>query len=326
MEMRNSDLPPSPPGIIPAFVRGFNAVASQAAVILIPIAFDLFLWLGPRFGIYNLIAPALDEMEQLAGESQGLFENMAFFNEFFLNFNAFSALRTFPLGIFSLMSASLSADSPLGVRPLWEASGFLTFMLSIFLMTVVGWLLGGVYFYSVARVTAAGDEEHPSPLRSLFQGTLLSGFWSLLWLLVSLPAFLFIGVLFLISPALTTIVYMLIALVALWLSVPVFFSVHGIFVNADHLFRSIVKSFRIMRYALPSLGWFVIVAVVLSQGMNFLWRIAPANSWMTLIGIFGHAFISTALLAASFIYYRDLNDWVEAALAWMKARAGSVRA
>jgi hypothetical protein len=47
---------------------------------------------------------------------------------------------------------------------------------------------------------------------------------------------------------------------------------------------------------------------------------------MTLFGIFGHAFISTALLAASFIYYRDLNDWVEAILVWMKARAGSVQA
>jgi hypothetical protein len=112
----------------------------------------------------------------------------------------------------------------------------------------------------------------------------------------------------------------------LWLAVPVFFSSHGIFLHADHLFRSTAKSFRIMRYALPSMGWFVVTAMVLSQGLNFLWRIAPADSWMTLFGIFGHAFISTALLAASFIYYHDLNDWVENALEWMKTRTKSVQA
>lgn len=81
-----------------------------------------------------------------------------------------------------------------------------------------------------------------------------------------------------------------------------------------------------MRYALPSLGWFVIVAMVLSQGLNFLWRIPPSDSWMTLFGIFGHAFVSTALLAASFIYYRDLNIWVDAALQWMKTRTNSTQA
>jgi hypothetical protein len=32
---------------------------------------------------------------------------------------------------------------------------------------------------------------------------------------------------------------------------------------------------------------------------------------MTLVGIGGHAFITTALLSASFIYYRDMNVWLQ---------------
>jgi hypothetical protein len=32
---------------------------------------------------------------------------------------------------------------------------------------------------------------------------------------------------------------------------------------------------------------------------------------MLLVGIFGHAFISTTLLAASFVYYRDMSDWLQ---------------
>jgi hypothetical protein len=32
---------------------------------------------------------------------------------------------------------------------------------------------------------------------------------------------------------------------------------------------------------------------------------------MTLVGIGGHAFITTALLAASFVFYRDMNVWLQ---------------
>ncbi len=73
-----------------------------------------------------------------------------------------------------------------------------------------------------------------------------------------------------------------------------------------------------VRYSLPNIGWFSIMAIVLSQGMDMLWRIPPANSWMTAVGILGHAFVSTSLLAASFFYYRDINLWIESALQWLK--------
>ncbi|MDX9991358.1 MAG: hypothetical protein RBS68_04850 [Anaerolineales bacterium] len=326
MEKRSTNLPPSPPGVIPALIRGFNAVANRALVILIPIVFDLFLWLGPRLSVYKLVGPALDEVARMPGQNQGILENMAVFHEFFEGFNAFAALRTFPLGIFSLMSSSVAVNSPLGERAVVEAGGLPSFLLWVILMTVAGWLLGGFYFYSVAKVTAVPGQEPDSMARKLVQGMALSGFWSGLWLFASLPLLVLLGVLLLISPALVSLVYLLILISVIWLAVPVFFSIHGIFIHADHLFRSISKSFRIMRYAMPSLGWFVIIALILSQGLNFLWNIAPADSWMVVFGIFGHAFVSTALLAASFFYYHDLNDWVDAALAWMKASAGSVRA
>ncbi len=39
---------------------------------------------------------------------------------------------------------------------------------------------------------------------------------------------------------------------------------------------------------------------------------------MGLVGIAGHAFVTTALLAASFIYYRDMNNWLEIVFERMK--------
>ena len=43
------------------------------------------------------------------------------------------------------------------------------------------------------------------------------------------------------------------------------------------------------------------------------------DSWMTLIGIAGHAFITTSLLAASFIYYRDMQVWLQTVFEKLKA-------
>jgi hypothetical protein len=56
---------------------------------------------------------------------------------------------------------------------------------------------------------------------------------------------------------------------------------------------------------------FVICWFLLSTGLNYLWSVPTADSWMTLVGIGGHAFITTALLSASFVYYRDMNAWLQ---------------
>jgi hypothetical protein len=50
---------------------------------------------------------------------------------------------------------------------------------------------------------------------------------------------------------------------------------------------------------------------ILSQGLDLLWQVPPDTSWMSLVGIAGHAFITTGLLAASFVYYRDGIRWVQ---------------
>jgi len=51
--------------------------------------------------------------------------------------------------------------------------------------------------------------------------------------------------------------------------------------------------------------------LLLTTGLNYLWSVPPDDSWMLLVGIGGHAFITTALLAASFVYYRDMNAWLQ---------------
>ena len=86
---------------------------------------------------------------------------------------------------------------------------------------------------------------------------------------------------------------------------------------------SIITSIQMARFTLPTSSMFILAVFLLTVGLNYLWAIPPQNSWMTLFGIFGHAFVTTALLAASFIYYRDMNIWLQKVID--RVRAGTPR-
>jgi hypothetical protein len=99
--------------------------------------------------------------------------------------------------------------------------------------------------------------------------------------------------------------------VLLWLAIPLIFAPHGIFVLNQKAYPSMMLSIRMVRYFLPGAGMFIMTSVLISEGLNMLWSIPDPTSWFTLIGIFGHAFVVTALLAASFIYYRGGLKWMQ---------------
>jgi hypothetical protein len=113
------------------------------------------------------------------------------------------------------------------------------------------------------------------------------------------------------SPILAGAAFFILLALSFWLIVPLFFTPHGIFVRRQNAFYSIFTSLRMARFALPTSGLFVICWFLLSTGLNFLWSVPSGGSWMTLVGIGGHAFITTALLSASFVYYRDMNAWLQ---------------
>jgi len=141
-----------------------------------------------------------------------------------------------------------------------------------------------------------------------------------------LPTYVVVSIIYSISSTLGQIIFFVGALLLVWLIIPVFFSVHGIFILQLDAFRSILGSLRMVRFTLPNTGLFLLMFVIINTGMNFLWNTPSDNSWWMLVGIAGHAFVSTALLAASFIYYRDINAWLTAVLDQLQKRTTSVKA
>jgi len=110
--------------------------------------------------------------------------------------------------------------------------------------------------------------------------------------------------------------------VLIWMLIPLVFSPHGVFVMQQKAMPSMMMSSRMVRFFLPGTGSFVMVCVLINEGMNLLWTSTPSNSWLTLIGILAHAFVVTSLLTSTFIYYREGYAWMQENLQHMNAAVG----
>jgi hypothetical protein len=224
-----------------------------------------------------------------------------------------SRLQTFPVGISSLLARTMPVETPLGSQPVVQISSFPGLIALALLLVTGGWVLGALYFRWVSGTTLG--ETAPgtgiSSLWAVLQTLILSGVWLVGLMMFFIPVTLVLTVLTMLSPVLAGAALFILLALSFWLIVPLFFTPHGIFVRRQNAFYSIFTSLRMARFALPTSGLFVICWFLLTTGLNYLWSVPPEDSWMTLVGIGGHAFITTALLSASFVYYRDMNAWLQ---------------
>jgi hypothetical protein len=327
METEQAKLPP-PPGLIASLVRGFDSVASHVLVILPPLLLDLFLWLGPHLRLKSFFQPFIDQLPALVKAFPSNLPDLATLQQSWTSaidqFNLFVILRTFPVGATSLLSFQMPGQTPLGSPLNLDAGSFLGILGWALLLVLLGWLVGALYYFWIAGVTLKPEKR--SLWKSIQQTTFLSTIWLGFLFVLGLPAFLLLSMITFFSPLLGQIMFFAGALLLVWLAMPVFFSVHGIFTLQLDAFRSILGSLRMVRFTLPNTGLFLLVFVIINTGLNFLWNTPSQNSWWMLVGIAGHAFVSTALLAASFIYYRDINAWLTVVFDLLQKQTASAKA
>jgi len=329
MVAEQKKLPP-PPRLIATLAAGFETTASHVTVILPPVLLDLFLWLGPHLRLKQLLSALILQLFSLASQASITPSDAAqaqdVWASFLEQFNLLSILRTFPVGVSSLMGGRMPIETPFSAAIQYEVSSVADILGWGLLLVVLGWIFGGTYFHWVSGVALNLDSMSRPLFRSIVQTILLSVIWLVLAFILGVPALMVFGALVFISPLVAQAALLLLAFFSLWVIIPVYFSPHGIFIYQQNVFAAILNSLRMARFTLPSSGLFLLSAILLSQGLDFLWRTPPEDSWWTVVGIGGHAFVSTALLAASFIYYRDVNVWLQAVFEQLKAQMTSARA
>lgn len=326
----NESLLKNAPRIIPALTSGFNAVANHAYLIIIPMIVDLFLWLGPHMNLNKLLSPSIAEITDLMlasdfAEIRPLVDTTKVLWAAFLErFNLFSTIRTYPIGIPSLLASRGPLENPLGKAFLLDMGSTGEVILYWLLLSLVGLLLGTIYFGSIARAVTMPKPVFNSRIFGwqTFQVFALTISLIIALAVICIPLLMITSIFSMLSSVLAQFATLALFFVLLWLLIPLIFTPHAIFVNGQNFFNAMLNSTRLVRFFLPGTSMFLVFALGITQVLDMLWNTPAENSWLMLMGIFGHAFVCTGLFAASFYYYAAGSAWVKENLPFLTASRG----
>ncbi len=309
----------TPPPLIGTLIKGFNTIAGRVWLILPPVLLDLFLWFGPHLSLKDLLTPLFTQvttdMINTAGAAlPANFKTASDLTQAMLEgSNLMTALRSYPIGIPSLMAMTSPLVNPLGIPMVYQVPSAETALLGWLGLTLLGVLLGSLYFSTLARaagksVPGSAEVSPGTPIGQVLLFTLL--FYAAI-LVVGIPVMMMVGLVSFLSPAVGQIVFMVGFFLVLWFLMPLVFSPFGIFTARQKVFPSIAVSFKLVRGYLRGTGLFILLVILVEILLDLLWMSAPVNSWLMLVSIGGHAFISTALITSTFIYYLHGMRWMQ---------------
>lgn len=330
--MKNRD--PQPPiGVIASLVGGFELVNKQLLLAVFPLLLDVFFWLGPQLTLkptIDAIARQLASMaagapaDSLLGQTAANWQQLSIGAD---GMNLFWALSTAPLGLPSMMTWRVGEAGAAHWLGVWGVDSIGLNLILFLLLTIAGFFLGAVYFECIAQQTRDGRISVSEMLRHVWLdwvNLIGLGFAALIVAVVlGLPAISLAVLLAMVNEVLGSAALALAFSLVFWVLVFGVFSLHAITVGRRHLFAAIWESLRLVRANLAPTTGLVATVLLLYVGLGMVWTLAPADSWLNLVGIAGHAVVSTALVSATFVYYQDrLRWWREQA----NARAVRLRA
>jgi hypothetical protein len=223
--------------------------------------------------------------------------------------NYFSTISVTPLGVPSLMSVKLPQSTPLGTPDTYLVTEDLQWIGLFLGLSLGGLLLGGIYFGLITQQVRDGA---PNLWRVL---KVMPRYWlSVLLLILSLllvgailavPVIILAALLSGLSAWIATLVVWTGFMLFLWLIFHLFFTIHGLLLNHQPLVKAAWNSLRLVAANSFSVMGLLALVFALSAGLNYLWSLPNESSWMLLVGIAGHALISSALIATTFVFFQD---------------------
>jgi hypothetical protein len=315
-------LPAPPLGVIAALTSGFEVVTARLDLILLPLALDLFLWLGPHLSVRPVIEQLLPLLAPVPGADAATVAQLKAWRDTLQAsagaFNFFAALSTAPLGLPSLMAGRNATALPGGSPLVWLVRGIPEYMLLFGMFVLGGLFLGALYFGSIAQQVRDARLNLARLLRQVW------GDWARLtaMLVMALAAAAALGIPVLVmavlarlaSPILGELIAIAGWTVGLWILFYAGFTLHGVILQRRGLFGALFDSLRLVQISLPHTAGLYITVVVLHFGLGIVWNIPADDSWLLLLGLVGHALVSTALVAATFVFYQDRYRW------WLEMR------
>lgn len=333
MVMENRQIPTSTPvpGVIKCLVEGCNLVANKAFLLLCPVLLDLFLLFGPKLRVESFSRPVFDTfinqlMKSAANAPSRQIELIKdVLSQALSTVNLFGFLQTYPVGV-SVIFASAGNSTPLGTAPEIQVTSALLIIALVALFIILGVVLGTVYF----SITGAAAKDNGKFSWKVFGSQLLNTilFYIALIILIAIivvPISCLMTLIFMTVPLLYQLMLILIVMIGCWIMIPLFYIPHGIFMKNLDFPNAIKESFKMASWSSPITIRFILLSLIFSFGLDMIWTIPAQSSWLILFSIFGHAFITTALIASSFILYRELGKWQKENRSFLEWRKANLR-
>lgn len=317
-------LPTPPHGVIASLAGGFETVNARLELILLPLALDLFLWLGPRLSILPLVERVTNTVVRQLGADASAEQQavLAMFSERMREygqvFNLFSFLSTAPLGVPSLFAARGSTVAPTGQPAVWYIDSVPLYLLLWAGFALLGLFLAALYFGGIAQQVRDHRLSPPMLLRQVWGDwariTALAVLVVVYLLLFGLPLLVVCGILWVLSPLAGTLAWLLVFTLLLWSLFYCGFALHAMLLSRRGLLGALWDSVRMVQFNLPHAASLFVLVVLINVGLAWVWNLPEDRSWLMLLGVGGHALISTALAAATFVFYQDRYRW------WLEMR------
>lgn len=308
---------PTPPvGVIESLARGFDTVTDHLWLILIPLLLDVLLWTGPRLAM----GPAIELMyEQFKASSPiALIEDEnAEAMWVMLDEDLGNASQTFGETYQAIwLMPSVLNQIPAELLPFdYEPS---TWIMSrpyhLFVYLLGSWVFSASMMTLYMMVLAAPFRS-PSmtPSKTLFAGVqslIFLGGVPLLGLFLLAPFFLLGGMLGLLSGFLANMAVFGGMMLLSWVTLFGVFTLHGLLVYGQNLFKALWQSMRIVQWnAGPTMTFFLLLLTINWGLTEFVWRLVSPGDWLMLVSIAAHAFVSTGVMTASFVFYKDRHRY-----------------
>jgi len=305
--------------MIDTLSAGLSVMARHAWLLIIPIAFDLFLWLAPPLAIgshfqqsifpplniHSLLVGAPDP--ELATQLQSTYDGMAL-QISQTNFWGW----TVPSGLF--FPSVMVGVNQSGTDVFWALETPLTFFGAFLGLTLLGILMNVVWLHAVAYATT----HNPAMLKvtAILQSFVRLVGLGVLILLILLGAlvvtFLLVSVIALLVPGIAVAALTLLLLFAVWwavwIGVQLYFTIASLVMGGQGIVAAPSASAFLLRRHPDNPHWrsgygFIFLTVILSWGFAFIWQSLMATSMGRLVGIIGNAALGTGIAAAMMLFY-----------------------
>lgn len=309
MMMQNQPKHRTLPGVSATLAAGFDLTARHLWLILIPVLLDGFLWLGPRLSI----RPLIEQLSVYWPQDPNLEPMLTQLLAVAPYSNLYSLLSIPLIGVPVLLAGLAPEKTPLPTA-VSEISSPVVWFAYFSLFLLIGLMLTAIYYSMVAQVVRKGQETEPVSSMPKFLNQvartwlllfLVGIFLFLLALILYLPMSLITFAVTLLSPILGLLVLLGGLLVMMWVVLAGFFLPQSVTLYGRPPHVALQESFIIIRRygssALTLILAVILVRNLLGQALMFM----EDGSWITAVSILAHAFVSTSLLAAVFIFYRD---------------------